>query len=136
MIKIYTLNDYNLNRDDKMLREIMGDYPQVKVIEILITHPWSEYTKKDLAEASGISRRTLYNLLNKLETFQIIKPTRKIGSAQLYTLNQESKTTRAIMAFQKELVEIEITKQLKDEDQIVGESPILTGKQPEKRRVH
>ena len=94
-----------------MLTEIMGDYPQIRVIEILITHPWSEYTKKDLSEASGISRSTLYTLLNKLETYQIIKPTRKIGNTQLYTLNQESNTSRAIMAFGKELSNIEIEKQ-------------------------
>lgn len=101
-----------------MLTEVMGEYPQVRVIEILITHPWSEYTKKDLAEASGISRSTLYNLLDKLETYQIIKPTRKIGSTQLYTLNQESNTTKAIMAFTKELSEIEVEKQVPGEDQI------------------
>lgn len=102
-----------------MLTEVMGEYPQVRVIEILITHPWSEYTKKDLAEASGISRSTLYNLLDKLETYQIIKPTRKIGSTQLYTLNQESNTTKAIMAFTLELSEIEIEKQISRENQII-----------------
>ncbi|EKF86559.1 hypothetical protein [Methanobacterium formicicum] len=108
-----------------MLSEILGDYPRVRVIEILITHPWSEYTKKDLSEASGISRRTLYTLLDELETYQIIKPTRKIGSAQLYTLNQESKTTHALMTFQKELAEIEISKQLSGEDDLhEGESVI------------
>ncbi|EKQ50776.1 MAG: hypothetical protein B655_2291 [Methanobacterium sp. Maddingley MBC34] len=108
-----------------MLSEIMGDYPRVRVIEILITHPWSEYTKKDLSEASGISRRTLYTLLDELETYQIIKPTRKIGSAQLYTLNQESKTTHALMTFQKELAEIEISKQLSGEDDLGEGEPII-----------
>lgn len=107
-----------------MLSEIMGDYPRVRVIEILITHPWSEYTKKDLSEASGISRRTLYTLLGELETYQIIKPTRKIGSAQLYTLNRESKTSKALMTFQKELAEIEIDKQVSGEDLGEGESVI------------
>jgi len=75
------------------------------------------YTKKDLAEASGISRSTLYNLLDKLETYQIIKPTRKIGSTQLYTLNQESSTTKAIMAFTRELSEIVIGKQISADDE-------------------
>ena len=102
-----------------MLTEVMGEYPQVRVIEILVTHPWSEYTKKDLAEASGISRSTLYNLLDKLETYQIIKPTRKIGSTQLYTLNQESSTTKAIMAFTRELSEIVIEKQVSGEDHLI-----------------
>ena len=96
-----------------LLSEIMGDYPQIRVIEILITHPWSEYTKKDLSEASGISRSTLYTLLDKLETYQIIKPTRRIGNTQLYMLNQESNTTRAIMTFQNELSNIETEKQKK-----------------------
>ena len=108
-----------------MLCEIMGEYPQVKVIEILITHPWSEYTKTDLAEASGISRRTLYTLLDQLEIYQIIKTTRKIGNTQLYALNRESKTTHALMTFQKGLAEIEIDKQLSKEDQVIkGESVI------------
>lgn len=98
-----------------MLTQIMGEYPQVRVIEILITHPWSKYTKKDLAEASGISRSTLYRLLDKLETYQIIKPTRKIGNTQLYKLNQESSTTKAIMTFNKELVKIETEKQISAE---------------------
>lgn len=111
----------------KMLSEIMGDYPRIKVIEILITHPWSEYTKKDLSEASGISRRTLYTLLDELETYQIIKPTRKIGSAQLYKLNRESKTTKALMTFQKELAEIEIEKQIQGKNSIItGESPVTS----------
>jgi len=70
-----------------------------------------------LAEASGISRSTLYNLLDKLETYQIIKPTRKIGSTQLYTLNQESSTTKAIMAFTRELSEIVIGKQISADDE-------------------
>jgi len=105
----------------------MGEYPQVKVIEILITHPWSEYTKKDLAEASGISRRTLYKLLDQLETYQIIKPTRKIGSAQLYTLNKESKTTQAIMTFQKELSHIEIEKQVSSEEELLKGESVISG---------
>ena len=107
---------YNINTGDFLLTEIMGEYPKVRVIEILITHPWSEYTKKDLAEASGISRSTLYSIIETLETYNIIKPTRKIGSAQLYNLDLESGTTRAIMAFQKELAEIQIEKEIKKEE--------------------
>lgn len=111
-----------------MLTEVMGEYPQVRVIEILITHPWSEYTKKDLAEASRISRSTLYNLMDKLETYQIIKPTRKIGSTQLYTLNQESSTTKAIMTFTRELSEIEIGKQGTGEDEEMERSKKTRGR--------
>ncbi|MEN6592618.1 MAG: hypothetical protein ABFC12_05190 [Methanobacterium sp.] len=56
-----------------MLTKILGECSQVKLVDFLVAHPWSEYTKKDLAEASGISRSTLYHLMDKLETYHINK---------------------------------------------------------------
>jgi hypothetical protein len=56
---------------------------------------------KNLSKASDLQKHH-YTLLNELDTYKIIKPTRKISSAQLYTINPESKTSGPLMTFPKE----------------------------------
>jgi Fe2+ or Zn2+ uptake regulation protein len=96
-----------------LLTEIFGSCPKVKVIDLLISNPWSEYTKTDIANYSGIARSTLYNFLGQLEEYGIIKPTKMVGRSQLYKVNMDSEITQLISAFQLSLADIEIGKQVK-----------------------
>lgn len=99
-----------------MLTKIFGDYPQVRVIDLLISHPWSEYSKSDIAEYSNISRPTLYRFFEALLKYELIKPTRKFGNTQLYQVNMESQTVKAINQFQMHLSKMEFSYQLSLED--------------------
>lgn len=98
-----------------MLTDIFGESPRVKVIDLFISHPETEYTKTDIANYSKIARSTLYEFLEELEEYGLVKKTKKVGNAQLYTVNMESKVTKLISAFQLSLAEIEIKKQLNKE---------------------
>lgn len=96
-----------------MLTEIFGNCPKVKVIDLLISHPGSEYSKTDIANLSGVSRSTLYEFLDQLKEYGIIKPTKKVGNTQLFEVNMSSEITQLISAFQLSLADIEIQKQIK-----------------------
>lgn len=91
-----------------MLTEIFGEYPQVKVIDLLITHPRIQYTKTDIAECAGIGRATLYQFWDILEKYQIVKPTYQMGKTTLYTANLDSPALKALKKFQLEMADIEI----------------------------
>ncbi len=95
-----------------MLTEIFGAYPQVKVIDLLLTHQNIEYTKEEIAECVDISMDMLDVFWRKLEKSRIIKPTRKAENAQLYTANMDSEATQALKRFQYELAESEIEEQV------------------------
>jgi hypothetical protein len=95
-----------------MLTEIFGAYPQVKVIDLLLTHQNIEYTKEEIAECAEISGEMLDLFWEQLERYRIIQPTRKTGNAQLYTTNMDSKAMQALKRFQYELAEIEIEEQI------------------------
>jgi len=95
-----------------MLTEIFGAYPQVKVIDLLLTHQNIEYTKEEIAECAGISRDVLDTFWAQLEKYRIIKPTRKTRNAQLYTTNMDSEAMLALKRFQYELAEVEIEEQM------------------------
>lgn len=61
-----------------------------KVLDVLLDHPNVGYSKKELAEAAGISRSALYNIWNTLESNGIVKEKKKYGGTTLYRLNPDS----------------------------------------------
>lgn len=107
-----------------MLTEIFGTSPRVKVIDLFISHPGTEYTKTDIANYSGIARSTLYDFLEEIEEYGLVKKTKKIGNAQLYAVNLDNEVTKLISAFQLSLAEIEIKKQVENTKESNSEDKI------------
>jgi predicted transcriptional regulator len=83
-----------------MLTEFFGNYPRIRVIDLLLSHPYTEYTKIDIAECSDVARGTLYGFFEELTKYKLIKPTRKIGNTQLYSIDMDSQVVKALSAFQ------------------------------------
>ena len=101
-----------------MLLEIVGDSIENRVIDFLIEGVGIDYTKKDIADNSGISRPTLYKIFPKLVKQNIIKTTRTIGRVQLYSINTENEKVKALLKLEEFLIkksfeEIEIMPRLK-----------------------
>ncbi len=86
------------------IRRVFGDSPKVKVLDTLIENPKLDYSKKELAEAAGISKSTLYRLWDELEEEGLVEETRKIGNATLYKLNEDSAVVRELVRFEKRLL--------------------------------
>ena len=105
-----------------MLTEFFGNYPRIRVIDLLLSHPYTEYTKKDIAECSNVARGTLYEFFDELNKYKLIKPTRKIGNTQLYSIDMDSPAVKALNAFQNILAatgiveEVEVHGEIEDID--------------------
>ncbi|MFB6294717.1 MAG: winged helix-turn-helix domain-containing protein [Candidatus Nanohaloarchaea archaeon] len=91
--------------DDSVLAKIFGDTPMVSVLDVLLDHPEMDYSKKELAEAAGISEPTLYRVWPRLEELGIVTETRKYGNAQLYTLDTGSDLVEDIIRFEQSVLE-------------------------------
>ena len=61
-----------------------------KIMDVLLDHPNVGYSKKELAEAAGISRSALYNSWETLEENKIVREKKKYGGTTLYRLNPDS----------------------------------------------
>lgn len=88
---------------DSILIQIFGKTAFIKVLDTLMDHPSYEYTKTELAEVNNISRSTLYRIWDKIEKLEIVEPTKKVGSAQLYKLNTESKLVEKLYKFEQSI---------------------------------
>lgn len=94
-----------------MLTKIFGESSQVKLIDFLVAHPWSEFSKTELAEGAQITRPTVYKLLDKLLALNLIIKTKKVGNIQLYQTNRNSKVIKHISSLQGLLADMELLKQ-------------------------
>lgn len=99
-----------------MFKEIFGNCPQVKVIDYLISTPFSEHTKQQIAVGSEISRSTLNNFIDDLVDIEIIT-----FKNSKFSLNPKSKIVKGLMEISEELVENEFQKQIKLPEEISDE---------------
>ena len=96
-----------------MLNEILGDYPQIKVIDYLLMNPFSELSKLQIAVGSEISRITLNNFIDNLVAKELIIRT----SNSKYRINLESPIIIQLNILLDELNRISMEKAMNELDE-------------------
>lgn len=90
-----------------MIKDILGNHPQIKVIDYMLSCPFQEFTKQQLAVGSEISRSTLDKFINDFLEYELLC---KKGSK--YVINSKSEFIKDFFSINDKLVKIEIEKQL------------------------
>lgn len=70
-----------------ILVKTFGTSPKIRIIDFFLDNPLSDFTKKEIIEALGMSKQTFYKYFPELEELEIVMVSRKIGRAKLYKLN-------------------------------------------------
>ena len=99
-----------------VFREFIGDNPTTRLLEFLIEGRFFDYTLTELAEKSGISWKTLHRIFPNFIKAGIVKKTREVGRAKLYTLN--TKNPRV-----EKLIEL-FDKLLEEDTKTINEKPL------------
>ena len=68
-----------------------------KVLDFMITFSEWDYSITDIAKNSGLSFKTGFDEVKKLETQGVLVRSRIVGKAIMYKLNKESSHTQSIM---------------------------------------
>lgn len=74
---------------ETLLIKMFGNSPKLRMLDIFLDNPYFDFTKSEVIRELGMSKQTFYKYFKDLEELQIVKPTRKIGRATLYIINQE-----------------------------------------------
>ena len=80
-----------------IFREALGDSPVIRVLDFLIEGRGLDYSLSDIAENSNIGWTTLHRIWDKLLKLEIVKPTREIGRAKLFKLNEENNAVKRMI---------------------------------------
>ena len=87
-------------KDESVLIQYIGNNPKLRVIDFLIDNMPFDYSKKEIIEGSSISKTTFFKIWKDFIKFGILKPTRKYGKSQLYTINRENVFVKNLLALE------------------------------------
>ena len=85
--------------DAGTLEWLISGSASAKLLDFFMTYRDFDYSETDIAESSGVSKRTVCRELPKFESAGLIKFTRNVGRAKMFRLDPESETTRLLEKF-------------------------------------
>lgn len=85
-----------------------GNTPKVKVLDFLLDNDLLDWSKSDMAEATGISRATLNTFFDQLVKDKIIIKSRVIGRATLHKLNKNLPLVQKLIEMDNSLSKIKV----------------------------
>ena len=88
--------------EKSLLIQNLRNTPKLRIIDFFLENR-SDYSKKEIIENIGISKSTFYKVWDDLLRLGILKPTRKYGTAQLYTFDRTSPMIKRFMVLDSEL---------------------------------
>lgn len=78
--------------------ETFGKTPRAALLDFLGDNVGFDYPITEMADKAGISRTTVYGMLEDLVRLGLLRPTRKLGQSQLYAINTDNAIVREVLA--------------------------------------
>jgi DNA-binding transcriptional ArsR family regulator len=106
-------------KETSIFREALGDSPVIRVLDFLIEGRRLDYSLTDIAENANIGWMTLHRIWDSLLRFNIVVPTREIGRAKLFKLNEENPAVEKLIKLYDTLLYLETEKYFKRNVEVV-----------------
>jgi DNA-binding transcriptional ArsR family regulator len=97
-------------KETTIFREALGDSPVIRVLDFLIEGRGLDYSLTDIAKNANIGWTTLHRIWDNLLRLNIVIPTRKIGRAKLFKLNEENPAVEKLIKLYDTLLYLETEK--------------------------
>ena len=94
---------------------VFGSSPQLRLLDFFMDNPRHDFSRNEIMNAIGMAKRTLYEYLPLLVGEGAVKVPRKIGRAELYSLNPKSPIVRCFMKLEEELTQPERAPSVEEE---------------------
>ncbi len=85
------------------LERLFNGTSSARILDFLIVFRDFDYSKREIAENSGVSFRHALREIDKLERLQLITQTRSVGHAKMYKLSTENPIASLLQKFTLDL---------------------------------
>lgn len=110
---------YSNKAHQSLLLKTLGESPKLKIMDFFLDNPLSDFTKKEVIDALGMSKQTFYKYFDSLGKYGMVKVSRTIGKAKLYKIDSGNELVKSIRDLEKKM-SLQIAEQ-EVEDQIPTE---------------
>ena len=93
--------------EESIFVRVLGDTPKIRILNYLIKCRGLDYSMSDIARNSKVGWATLSRLWSEFVKFRIVVPTREIGKAKLFKLNEENLAVGELIEVYKKLLQQE-----------------------------
>ena len=102
------------SKDTGTLEWLISGNASAKLLDFFVTYRDFDYSETDIAESSGVSKRTVFRELPKLESAGLIKFTRNVGRAKMFKLDPESEASKLLEKFVFEVATVLVNKTIQE----------------------
>ena len=74
-----------------------------EVLDFLLIHDTHDYNKSEIARYSEVAHKTVYDVWPVLEEYGLVKQTRTIGRAKMYSINKKNPLVKKSIFISKTL---------------------------------
>ena len=106
-------------KETTIFREALGNSPVIRVLDFLIEGRGLDYSLTDIAENANIGWTTLHRIWDKLLELNMVTPTREIGRAKLFKLNEENPAMEKLVKLYDTLLYLETEKYFTKEVKVI-----------------
>jgi len=100
-----------MKEESTLMIQFLGNNPTLRIIDFFLDNR-TDYSKKEIIEALGMSKTTFYKVWRQLEKFKVVIATRRYGKAQLFKINENSVIVRKLIILDLTLIRQFIPRQI------------------------
>ena len=93
-----------MEEEKSMFLQFFGDSPNFRMMDFLLEHRLEDFTKTEITKGANIAWASLFNHWEVLEAHGVVKPTRTVGRATLYQLNEASPIVKQLRMIERALM--------------------------------
>ncbi len=93
-----------------ILVDVFGNSPETRLLDFFLDHPINDHMQSELAERTGMNKRTIKRVTELMLDNELITITRRIGKAILYRLNHESEIVKDIRRLESNISNLQAPK--------------------------
>ena len=90
--------------EEPIFIKVLGDTPKIRILNYLIKYRGLDYSMSDIARNSNVGWATLSRLWGEFVKFKIVVPTREIGKAKMFKINEENSAVMDLIEVYKNLL--------------------------------
>ncbi len=92
----------SIDSNPTVLRNIFGDSGVAKLLDFLTLYRDMDFAKSEISRNAGVAWKTMWRLWPTFEKYDLVKETRRIGKARMFSVNSNSAIVKALndLAFQ------------------------------------
>lgn len=95
-----------MDKEKSVFLSLVGDSPKARVLDFLLMFPKFDYSLTEIARNSNIGYATLQLFWGDFVKSEVVIPTRTIGKAKLFKLNEENPIIKEMLGWSWNLTKI------------------------------